>query len=311
MCGIAGVIHRGGSGNIGQEMIAMLQSLVHRGPDSTGFALYGDGSANRLVMRFKVAEQEDLKAGFNLRRAIEERRAEVDHRLNELGAAIVESQQATPYACRYVLNYSGELRQLADYVEDVEGAEILSLGHALELIKDLGDASTVSKGYGLEGFKGTHAIGHTRMATESDVDIRSAHPYWAYPFSDIAVVHNGQLTNYWTCRRALERRGHRFVSDCDSELIAVYIADHLQRGAALEAAMRRSISELDGVFTYLVTTADQLGLAKDSMAAKPMVLYEGQDFIALASEEIAIRSIFPFEIDTSDPYEGEVRVWQR
>ena len=106
------------------------------------------------------------------------------------------------------------------------------------------------------------------MATESDVDIRSAHPYWAYPFHDIAVVHNGQLTNYWTYRRALERRGHRFVSNCDSELIAVYLADYLQQGVDLEDAMRRSVSELDGVFTYLVTTADKLGLAKDTMAAK-------------------------------------------
>ena len=148
------------------------------------------------------------------------------------------------------------------------------------------------------------------MATESDVDIRSAHPYWAYPFADISVVHNGQLTNYWSFRRAMERRGHRFVSNCDSELIAVYIADRLDEGDGLEEAMRRSVSELDGVFTYLVATADQLGMAKDTMAAKPMVLYEGDRFIALASEEMAIRSIFPHEIETSDPYDGEVRVWQ-
>jgi hypothetical protein len=148
------------------------------------------------------------------------------------------------------------------------------------------------------------------MATESDVDIRSAHPYWAYPFSDVAVVHNGQLTNYWNGRRALERRGHRFMSNCDSELIAVYLADRMDQGEPLEAAMRRSIDELDGVFTYLVATSDALGMAKDTMAAKPMVLYESEDFIALASEEVAIRSVFPHEIDTFDPYEGEVRVWR-
>jgi len=157
---------------------------------------------------------------------------------------------------------------------------------------------------------GTHAIGHTRMATESDVDIRSAHPYWAYPFNDIALVHNGQLTNYWNSRRALERRGHRFMSNCDSELIAVYLADALHRGGDLEEAMHRSVGELDGVFTYVVATGDKLGMAKDEMAAKPMVLYESDDFVALASAEVAIRSIFPREIETSDPYEGEVRVWQ-
>jgi glutamine phosphoribosylpyrophosphate amidotransferase len=129
-------------------------------------------------------------------------------------------------------------------------------------------------------------------------------------FADVSVVHNGQLTNYWKGRRALEHKGHRFVSNCDSELIAVYLADRMQDGASLESAMRDSINELDGVFTYIVATADALGMAKDVMAAKPMVLYESDDFIAMASEEVAIRSIFHEEIDTFDPYEGEVRVWK-
>lgn len=311
MCGIAGVIHCGKSGDIGREMTAMLRSMKHRGPDSTGFALYGEPKGGELVLRFKVAEQEEMHKGFDIRQQVKERRAEVDRRLQELGATIVKGEEATEYAYRYRIRYDGDRRRLADYVEDVEGAEILSLGLGLELIKDLGDATCVAGQYHLAGFVGTHAIGHTRMATESDVDIRSAHPYWAYPFADVSVVHNGQLTNYWKGRRALERRGHRFVSDCDSELIAVYVADRMQQGATLEDAMKASIEELDGVFTYLVATADSLGMAKDTMAAKPMVLYEGGDFIALASEEVAIRSVFPHEIDTFDPYEGEARVWKK
>jgi glutamate synthase domain-containing protein 1 len=312
MCGIAGLIYRGKQGAIGQEMTAMLQSLRHRGPDSTGFALYGqaDDDPSTYIMRFKVAEQEDLRRGFDIHHQIRERRARVDDRLQEMGAEVIKRDEATEYAFRYFFRYDGELRRLVDYLEDVEGAEILSVGQALELIKDLGDASKVCGQYALSGFKGTHAIGHTRMATESDVDIRSAHPYWAYPFSDVSVVHNGQLTNYWGKRRELERRGHRFMSNCDSELIAVYLADRMDHDDSLEDAMRRSVDELDGVFTYLVATSDSLGMAKDVMAAKPMVLYEGGAFIALASEEVAIRSIFPHEIDTFDPYEGEVRVWQ-
>ncbi|MFQ5775695.1 MAG: glutamine amidotransferase [Kiloniellaceae bacterium] len=310
MCGIAGVIHKGTSGNVGGEMTAMLQALKHRGPDSAGFALYGAPDPDRHVMRFKVAEQEDLRKGFDIHRQIRERKAAVDERLAELGAVVHREDEPTPYAYRYAFGYDGDLRRLADFIEDIDSVEILSLGHALELVKDLGDANWVSSQYGLAGFDGTHAIGHTRMATESDVDIRSAHPYWAYPFDDVAVVHNGQLTNYWTYRRALERRGHRFMSNCDSELIAVYVADQIDRGSDLEEAMRRSVSDLDGVFTYLVATSDSLGMAKDVMAAKPMVLYESDDFIALASEEVAIRSIFPHEIDTFDPYEGEVRVWK-
>ena len=108
--------------------------------------------------------------------------------------------------------------------------EILSLGKSLELVKDIGDASVVSKQYGLDKIKGTHAIGHSRMATESGVDIRSAHPFWGYPFSDVSVVHNGQLTNYWNNRRALENKGMRFMSECDSELIAVYLAEKMRSG---------------------------------------------------------------------------------
>ncbi|MXZ80476.1 MAG: glutamine amidotransferase [Gammaproteobacteria bacterium] len=310
MCGIAGLIHRGRSSDIGAEMTSMLQSLKHRGPDSTGFALYGNAVPDRYVMRFKAAEQEDMKSGFGIQERIRERREEAESRLASLGATIENADPATDYSWRYVFSYDGDMRNLADYMEDIEGVEILSIGKALELVKDLGDAETVSSQYSLSGFQGTHAIGHTRMATESDVDIRSAHPYWAYPFSDVSVVHNGQLTNYWTLRREMERRGHRFMSNCDSELIAVYIADRMARDEDLESAMVRSVDELDGVFTYLVATSDRLGMAKDVMAAKPMVLYESDEFVGLASEEVAIRSIFPDEIETWDPYHGEVKVWQ-
>ena len=310
MCGIAGIIRRGSPGNIGEEMTSMLQSLKHRGPDSTGFAVYGIPEENQFVMRFKVAEQEDLISGFDIHQQIIDRRAVVDSRLEEMGAEIISQDTVTEYAFRYTFRKEGDLRRLADYIEDVDGAEILSLGSALELVKDLGDAGVVSGQYNLGNFNGTHGIGHSRMATESDVDIRSAHPYWAYPFNDVAVVHNGQLTNYWNWRRSLEHRGHRFMSNCDSELIAVYLADKMDRGFELEGAMHDSLEELDGVFTYVVATSDCLGMAKDLMAAKPMVLYESDDFVALASEEVAIRSIFPHEIDTFDPYEGEVRVWQ-
>jgi glutamine phosphoribosylpyrophosphate amidotransferase len=100
------------------------------------------------------------------------------------------------------------------------------------------------------------------------------------------------------------------MSSCDSELIAVYLANKIRDGYELEDAMRSSLSDLDGVFTYMVATKDKLGMAKDNMAAKPMVLYESDKLVILASEEVAIRSLLPQEIDTYDPYEGEVKVWQ-
>jgi glutamate synthase domain-containing protein 1 len=310
MCGIAGLIHRNGSGNIGQEMTQMLQSLKHRGPDSTGYAIYGQPGRNEFVMRFKVAEQEDMAKGFDIHDEVKRRRAKVEERLATLGVQIIDKEDATDYAYRYRIQYDGDMKKLADYVEDVDGTEILSMGNALELIKDLGDAARVAEQYSLRKFQGTHGIGHTRMATESDVDIRSAHPYWAYPYNDIAVVHNGQLTNYWMMRREFERRGHRFMSNCDSELLAVYTAYNLEHGATLEDSLRQSIQDIDGVFTYLVSTKDELGMAKDTMAAKPMVLYESDDLVALASEEVAIRAVIPREIDTWDPYDEEVRVWR-
>ena len=309
MCGIAGVIHKGSPANIGQKMTSMLHALKHRGPDSAGFALYGIADQDKSIVRFKVAERDESRFGFDIRHTIEKRKAEVEARLRELGAEIESMDKATEYAYRCVFGYEGDTRKLADYLEDIEGVEILSLGNSLELVKDLGSAEEVATEYNLGSFQGTHAIGHTRMATESDVDIRSAHPYWAYPYNDIAVVHNGQLTNYWNSRRGLEHKGHRFKSNCDSELIAVYIANKLESGASLQDAMHRSVEELDGVFTYLIATHGSLGMAKDTMAAKPLVLYESDDYIAMASEEVAIRSIFPHEIDTTDPYEGEVRVW--
>ena len=310
MCGIAGIIHRGKPGNIGGEITSMLRSLKHRGPDSTGLAVYGIPEDNQYVMRFKVAEQEDVGKGFNIHQEIKDRRNLVNSRLKELGVKILSEDEATEYAFRYTIKYNGDLHHMADFIEDIEGTEIMSLGQALELIKDLGDADVVSNQYNLGNFRGSHAIGHTRMATESDVDIRSAHPYWAFPYNDVSVVHNGQLTNYWNWRRNLEHRGHRFVSNCDSELIAVYLADKMEQNIELVDAMNDSLDELDGVFTYVVATSDKLGMAKDFMAAKPMVLHESDDFVALASEEVAIRSIFPHEIDTFDPYEGEVRVWE-
>ena len=310
MCGIAGLIHKGKSSNVGGEMTAMLQALKHRGPDSTGYAVYGEPTEGDYVLRLKVAEAEDMAKGRGIHQVLTDRITEVEAIMQEHGVTVKTKEHATEYALRYLISHEGDTTALAEHIEETDGVEILSLGNGLELIKDLGDASDVAGLYGLNEFNGTHGIGHTRMATESDVDIRSAHPYWAFPYNDVSVVHNGQITNYWIMRRQMERKGHRFMSNCDSELLAVYTANNLANGVTLEQSLRNSIEEIDGVFTYLVATKDQLGMAKDTMAAKPLVLYESDDLIAMASEEVAIRAILPQEIDTYDPYDEEVRVWQ-
>jgi glutamate synthase domain-containing protein 1 len=310
MCGIAGIIYRDGTRDVGRDMTRMLQSMKHRGPDSTGYALYGQPHDGQVVMRYTLADA-NTPRDFEFDDRIQRHQTQVVTRLKAAGARIEDVEPETEYAYRTTLTYGGDLKDLTDRIEDIPDAEVLSIGRSLEIIKDLGDAETVSEQYGLGGFEGTHAIGHVRMATESDVDISGAHPYWAYPFSDIAVVHNGQLTNYFQWKRRLERSGHRFQSECDSEIIAVYLAEKMSEGADLEQAMQQSLEELDGVFTYIAVTADALGVAKDEMAAKPLVLYEADDVVALASEEIAIRAIVDHEIETYDPYEGAVMVWTR
>jgi len=312
MCGIAGLIHKGKSVNIGSELQSMLQALKHRGPDSTGYALYADNDGQNFIMRFKVGENvgEGSNAVNEEASVYDERKKIVDKNLSDLGAIIVKEERLTPYSFRYEIKYDKDLMEFSKKIESAEMTEILSIGKSLELIKDIGDAKEVCDRYNLDKMTGTHGIGHARMATESGVDIKSAHPFWGYPFSDVSVVHNGQLTNYWNNRRALENKGMRFMSECDSELIAVYLAEKMRNDATLEEGMKDSLKGLDGVFTYFVATKDSLGMAKDTMAAKPLVLYESDNLVAMGSEEIAIRSILPQEIDTYDPFDGEVKVWQ-
>ncbi|MDX6583601.1 MAG: methylamine---glutamate N-methyltransferase subunit [Solirubrobacterales bacterium] len=309
MCGIAGIIYRNGGGNreVGRDMTRMLQAMKHRGPDSTGFALYR-GDADTYVMHVKLSEAAD--DGAELAQRVQRQRDQVEARMRAAGAEI-ESVKGTSRTMTVIFGFDGDLKLLADAVEGVRHTEVLSLGRSLEIVKDLGDAETVSAQYDLDAYAGTHAIGHARMATESDVDIANAHPYWAYPFPDVAVVHNGQLTNFHEWRRRLQRSGHRFQSDCDSEIIAVYLAERMSEGRSLEQAMRQSLTDLDGVFTYICVTEDALGVAKDELGAKPLVLYEDDELVALASEEIAIRQVLDREIETRDPYEGEVLVWTR
>jgi glutamate synthase domain-containing protein 1 len=310
MCGIAGIIYRDGAHDIGRDMTRMLQSMKHRGPDSTGYALYGQPQDGRVVMRYTLADA-NTPRDFEFDDRLARHQQQVVARLKAAGADVKDIEPETEYAYRVSLGYDGDLKDLTDRIEDIPDAEVLSIGRSLEIVKDLGDAEEVSKQYELDDFTGTHAIGHVRMATESDVDISGAHPYWAYPFKDVAVVHNGQLTNYFQWKRRLERSGHRFQSECDSEIIAVYLAEKMSEGATLEDAMNDSLEELDGVFTYIAVTDDALGVAKDEMAAKPLVLYESDEVVALASEEIAIRAVLDREIDTYDPYEGMVLAWQR
>ncbi|MEX1262498.1 MAG: amidophosphoribosyltransferase [Actinomycetota bacterium] len=299
MCGITGIFYkRRDDGPIGHAMVDMCDHLFRRGPDSAGVALYGR-PVDGLVVRVDL-DRPDLDAAE--------------------GEVVAAAEQATTLAAASRKHRSLRLEvaddadgKLADLIEEaVPGARVFSIGRAMEIVKDLGAACDIDQRYELSGMTGTHAIGHTRMATESIVDIAHSHPFWARPFPDISVVHNGQITNYHKLRRRLEQKGHRFATGNDSEVIAVYIADKLEAGQSLDTALRASIDDLDGTFAYLISTADGIGLARDQFATKPLLYAEDDDMVVLASEEISIRALFddpglvPRELQAK-----EVRWWLR
>ena len=175
MCGIAGIIYRNTPGQLGHDMTRMLQSMKHRGPDSTGYALYGPANDGVAVMRYTLADS-NTPRDFEFDERLERHQGRVIQRLKTAGVDIREHEQETEYAHRVTFAYDGDLKDLTDRIEDIPEAEVLSIGRSLEIIKDLGDAETVCDQYKLGGFGGTHAIGHVRMATESDVDISGAIP---------------------------------------------------------------------------------------------------------------------------------------
>jgi len=300
MCGIAGVLYKqAGSHEIGKTLINMLDGCQHRGPDSTGFALYGD-KKDLLQLRFIVPTDEAAR-----KKAIEN----IATLLAKHGATI-DSEHSIGCSYQIAVNFDGDL---LDFTKDIEDqAKLVSVGHSLDLIKDDGTAHEVDKTYHIGDIKGTHGIGHVRLATESAVRPEAAHPFWATGFEDIAIVHNGQITNYWKMRRRLERRGFAFHTDNDSELVAVYLADKLEQGETLDSVLETAIDDLDGTFSFLVSTPTEIGYAKDHLAAKPMVLYETDEMIAIASEEVSLNRLFPGQsIDSTEPAPGTFKTWSR
>ncbi len=305
MCGIAGRILRG-PGPIGRDLVTLMQAQRHRGADSTGFALYGPPRAEGFVLRVALDDRRRLDATLE----------GVRERIRLHGADLVEDPTWDETGQRHVLLrvvVSEPTTPVARWVEDLdglEGVEVISVGRSLEIVKDLGDAAAVGEKHGLAEFVGTHGLGHARLATESAVYPLASHPFWARPFPDVAIVHNGQLTNYFLSRRRLQRQGYRFTTENDSELIAVWISDRMSRGRGLAEALGESVRELDGVFTFLLSTEDAIGLAKDRLAIKPIAAIEEDGEAAMATEEQALRKLYPTEGEVVN-YDGPgmVRVW--
>lgn len=189
------------------------------------------------------------------------------------------------------------------------GVGLYGPGQTLEVYKALGQVSNLAQRHGLDSFSGSHGVAHTRMATESVVDVDHCHPFTAG--LDLAIVHNGQISNYYKLRFQLEQRGVVFRTHNDSEAIAHYIQHRLWQGDSLEAALKRLLRDIDGTYTFLVATSDQIGLVRDKYAAKPAVIYESKDRVVIASEYQALLRLPQFDPTATirEPDAGEINVW--
>jgi len=301
MCGIAGIMFKGGGdgAGTGKALVDMLDGCQHRGPDSTGFALYRQPRDGELRLRFFIGEEEQADAAVT----------HINEILSEHGADTLDAERiGNTY--RTTVEFDGNLQEFAYALE--HAAKVISIGTSLDIIKDVGGAHEVDETYDVNEVTGTHGLGHVRLATESDVKPEAAHPFWATGFADVAIVHNGQITNYWKMRRRLEQRGFEFRTENDSELIAVYLADKMAQGIALKNALKTSIDDLDGTFSFLVSTKDEIGYAKDRLAVKPMVMYETDELVAVASEEVSLNRLFPGQaLNTKEPPPGTYNTWSR
>jgi glutamate synthase domain-containing protein 1 len=306
MCGIIGFLDkRGGGGrHVGRTLLTMLEALSCRGPDSAGVALFG---LPKPFWVMQLALPEDFEKATALQKKLE--RAQEffpDHYLHcegegsyvrlELGIEGLPSAEAVELCV----------------VQSFPGCEceVVSVGHQLELIKHVGSPGHLAGYRCISEQQATHGIGHTRLSTESRVDLSHSQPFWAHGVADLATVHNGHITNYHKLRRQYEQRGYRFYTENDSEVIGVYLRDRMAAGLSLEDALRSSLDDFDGSFSYLAASGDCLAYVKDRFGFKPLMVAETDEFVAIATEEIALRKALGRDFVAREPAPGTMKMWR-
>lgn len=299
MCGIVGFFDRAdGAAPVGAAVLAMLSALGCRGPDSAGIAWWG-AEVDGLVVRVKPGDAGDSAA----------RRREIAKRASALGRVRVSPARGS------LLRLQTAKADAADLARAIEAVgsdvEVVSMGRRLEIVKQTGAPSSLERDFGISKVTGSHALGHTRLSTESRVDLSHSQPFWAHGYPDLAVVHNGHITNYHRLRRLYEQEGVRFYTENDSEIIGVYLACKLAAGASLAEALQDSVRELDGSFSYLAATGEAFGFAKDPFCLKPLIVAETDGVVAIANEEIALASALPRGYRAREAGASAVRVWHR
>jgi len=286
MCGIVGLFlktekHRS---ELGRLTAVMLHEMRSRGLDSAGFAVYDNGTPG--LSRLTVLAEGQDPDWAPVREMLEA----------ELGAA-VDVRPLHDHAVFETSGDSGKARRLL--IENRPDLSVLSHGTQIELFKSVGDPDLVATRYDLASRMGTHAIAHTRMATESAVTTNGSHPFVTGP--DTCLVHNGSLSNHTQLREQLEQHGETFQTLNDSEVAAGYLSWRLREGDTIDQALERALEDLDGFYTFAIGIKDGFAILRDPIACKPAVIAETDDWVAMSSEFRAIAQL---------PGVGDAEVWE-
>ena len=298
MCGIVGLFAKSSEiqESLGRHLAAMLVQMSDRGPDSAGVAIYRDSApagSSKLTL-FSTDALQDW-----------------DSLCDEIEARFGGSPAATVRANHAVIVVEAEAPEVDAWVRAAHPElRVMSSGQAIEIYKETGRPEAFVERYDLASFSGTHALGHTRMATESRVTTEGSHPFSTG--HDVCLVHNGSLSNHNRLRETLRREGVDFQTENDTEVAAGYVAWRLREGASLEDALEGCLADLDGFYTFLVGTLDGFAVLRDPIACKPAVLAETDDWVAMASEWRAI-AVLPGASDARmwEPAPAVPYVWER
>ena len=298
MCGIVGLFAKSSDieESLGAHLAAMLAQMDDRGPDSAGVAVYRDpapgGSSKLTLFSADHLYDWDALAGELANAFGGFPRPEVR---SSHAVFVVEAEAAEAEA--WIRRAHPELR-------------VMSAGRSIEIYKETGRPEEFVRRFDLADLRGSHALGHTRMATESRVTTEGSHPFSTG--LDVCLVHNGSLSNHNRLREQLRREGIEFQTENDTEVAAGYLAWRLHEGASLEEALEGCLDDLDGFYTFLVGTAEGFAVLRDPIACKPAVLAETDHWVAMGSEWRAL-SVLPGAADARawEPAPGVVYAWER
>lgn len=298
MCGIVGLYLKNPAleSQLGTLFEPMLLAMTDRGPDSAGFAIYGDEVKDGWIKLTLQSSEADY--GW---------KALMGELEGCLGCSLDWFRNASAAVLKINASEGAVRAVLATLAPDVR---IMSAGQSIEILKGMGLPAEIAKRFSLAGMRGSHIIGHTRMATESAVTMEGSHPFSTG--DDLCLVHNGSLSNHFRLRQELKRHGIDFETENDTEVAAGYLTWRLQQGDSLPQALDHALDDLDGFFTFAIGTRDGFAVIRDPIACKPAILAETDDYVAMASEYQALASLPG--IDKAKVWEPEpatLYIWER